>query len=187
LTCMSVSILPSARINLAPTGWIFMKFDVGDLLKSWESPNLVTTGQKYRALHLKTSVRLYFWQQYKIFCISTVWRECIVTFPWWHSTVLYCWQQNVAQEYKGKALLRFHGNSGYVNVPHCYVTRKLLVLFFVITWVNLNFLISMFFVLYVWATTFMHCGTDKEIGHICVKMVLVLVQNNFCSNWEVMQ
>lgn len=167
------------------------------VLKSWEYSYLVTTGQKYQALYVKNSVRLYFWQQYKVFCISTVWWECIITFPWQDSTVSYCWQQNVAQEYRGQALLHFCGNtfsflynvesgicSSTICKTYCCISLPTMVMLmchsimlhvnclsyvFVIRWVNFNFLIWILFVFYVWATTCKHCGTDKEIGHICVK------------------
>ena len=43
---------PSACISMAPTGWIFMKFDIGDfMIIYWEKRDLVTIGQNCQELH----------------------------------------------------------------------------------------------------------------------------------------
>jgi len=43
---------PSAFISMAPTGQIFMKFDIGDFMAiCWETWDLVTIGQKCREIH----------------------------------------------------------------------------------------------------------------------------------------
>jgi hypothetical protein len=38
-------------------------------------------------------------------------------------------QLHVREQYKGKALLPFHGNNGYINIPKCYIIPILPTLF----------------------------------------------------------
>jgi hypothetical protein len=42
-------------------------------------------------------------------------KESTLAFPWQHSTILYCWQLHVSQQYKGKAQLFLHDKYGYAN------------------------------------------------------------------------
>jgi hypothetical protein len=45
-----------------------------------------------------------------------------------NSTVLYCWQLNVAQQYKENSLVIFHDNNAYAKSPMFYVSHTLPVL-----------------------------------------------------------
>jgi hypothetical protein len=49
-SCLSVH--PSACVSSAPTQRIFVKFDIGLLIKIWQNPNLVKIGQKYLAIYI---------------------------------------------------------------------------------------------------------------------------------------
>ena len=51
-----MSVFPFACINLAPTGWIFMEFDIGSFICQ-ENPDLVKICQQYWPLYVKTYVR----------------------------------------------------------------------------------------------------------------------------------
>jgi len=101
----------------APTGQISVKFDIGCLYEICrEYNNLIKMGQQYRAHRINTWVPSHCWQQYEtLLCSSTaVQREGIVTLPWKHSAILFCWQLNVGQQhYKGDALLRSNSNSDH--------------------------------------------------------------------------
>lgn len=56
--------------------------------------------------------------------------ELILVFPWQQSVVLYCWHLHIGhQKYKGNALLHFHNDSGYTDVPQCFIKHKLPSLF----------------------------------------------------------
>jgi hypothetical protein len=90
-----------------------------------ESPNLVKIGRHHQALYVKSKVRLYSWQQYKIYCSwTTVQTIPILGFSLQHWTLLHCWQPHVGQQlYEGNELFRFYGNSCYTNSSRCCITR----------------------------------------------------------------
>jgi len=55
---------------------------------------------------------------------------CNVNLPYRQNSVFfYSWQWCVDQEHTYDASLCFHCNSGYANVPRCYVIRTLYILF----------------------------------------------------------
>jgi hypothetical protein len=84
----SVCLLVSARLPLDEFSWNLI---LGTLKKiCWKTPNIVTTGQKHRVLYMKTSVRLYCWQQYETF---VSWRKskanpCCTLWQKWTLTML---------------------------------------------------------------------------------------------------
>jgi len=94
--------------------WYWILF-YGNL--SGKTRNVVEIGHMCRALYRRPKFIYVFWQKYEIFCSSQrVRRDPIVAFSWQHSTVLYCWQLRVGQQkHISKALLCFHGGSGYTN------------------------------------------------------------------------
>ena len=50
----------------------FHEFRIRDFTKiCLETPHLVEIWKQYRALYTKANIRLYFWQQYEMFCSST--------------------------------------------------------------------------------------------------------------------
>ena len=106
--CLSPSrhlfIHPSTSINLAPTEWTFMKFDTGyfypHFVKTRKNTAHFTWRPKY--IYIVDSNTKYFVVENNAkgthYCISME-----------HSTILYCSQQHVAQQYKGNTMLHFKG------------------------------------------------------------------------------
>jgi hypothetical protein len=51
-----MSVCLAAYISPAPTGWIFVKYDIEGFYESLKRPNLIKTGQKLWALYMGTYV-----------------------------------------------------------------------------------------------------------------------------------
>jgi len=114
----------------------YVKFDTGDFHENLSrNSNLVKIRQKYWALYKKSKVHSCFWEQYKIsFSSKTVQSKTIFVCLCQHSMVLYCWQLHTSQQQQnGNTLLCVHSYNGYVNVPQCYVTCTLPILYVLIS------------------------------------------------------
>lgn len=48
----------AAYISPAPTGWIFVKYDIGGFYENLESPDLIKIGRKLWALYMGTYVHI---------------------------------------------------------------------------------------------------------------------------------
>jgi hypothetical protein len=118
-SCPSVHL--SVCINSAPTGRILVKFHIIGFYKSCrEYPNWFEIGQKFLALCMKTSLRLYSCQQIEIFSSFTIMRrKSFVEFRWKQSTVLLLTTILVAENIQWGFLLNFHGNGVYANAFYC--------------------------------------------------------------------
>lgn len=95
----------SPLISAAPTGTIFVKFDICNFYEMMpeKNPNFIKICQKYQATDMTTWVCLNCWHHYETLCLSkTVQWKPILAFSWQHSTALHCWQLHAGQkQYKG--------------------------------------------------------------------------------------
>jgi hypothetical protein len=103
--CLSVC-LAGPCISPAPTAWICMKFYIGDFYENLKSPNLISIGQKLRALYMGTYVHFIVAGNIKL--------------PYRNS-----WQHCVAQQCKRNSLLHFHWSTVCMNMSQCYVIYTL--------------------------------------------------------------
>jgi hypothetical protein len=141
LSCLSIPlsvVCLSTCISTAPTGWIFVLFDIGHFYE-----NLSRNSVEKIQIWLKSDCYIghFTWRPkyvhiadsstYRLFCSSTgVLREPILAFPWQHSMVLYYWQLRVGlTTIQRERIVAFFSNNGYVNAPQCYVIRTLPVFF----------------------------------------------------------
>jgi hypothetical protein len=68
-------------------------------------------------------------QQYVIFYSSTtIRRELILVLPWQQSTVLYCWQRYVCEQWHKVERISFHSKYGYANAPRCFTNVACLIM-----------------------------------------------------------
>ena len=104
---MSVPTRLSECTNSSPTGRIMVEFDIRDFhqyLSSWFKFGKKKIGQKQLAFYTDTSVRLQCWQQYEIFCSSTVVQRAFASQQQAH---LCCWQLDVRQKIRWKRRVTF--------------------------------------------------------------------------------
>ena len=95
----------SAHIGVAPTGWIFIKFDAGDFYESLprNSKIRLKSDNNIRTLH----------QEPSMFIPLTAIQNIFVA----------------RQQCNSNPLLHFHGNNGNTNMSQCYITGTLPVTF----------------------------------------------------------
>lgn len=110
---------PFACFGSAPTGWIFVKFDIWgsyeNLLRNWKfgycRTKISGTLREDKSAFKLTAVRIVL-----LFDNSTT-----VPLAWQNYRLLHCWQLNVGkQQYKGDVLLRSHCDNGYTIASQCY-------------------------------------------------------------------
>ena len=87
--CLSPIRMYTPRLPLDEFSWNFILGTYTEICRQY--PILVKIGQRYQALYMKSSVLLYCWRQYEMFCsLTTEQSLTTVAFSWQQWKLLQC-------------------------------------------------------------------------------------------------